>query len=171
MGAKGRRSAEIVAAVRPVGGDLKLEALRAIAAGRRVELSEVMYVGDSITDVPPFAAVRAAGGVALSFNGNRYALAAAELAAAAADTRPARELALAFAAGGREGVLEAARAWPPASKPLPRVGLLAESEAALVHARLTPARTCAASASRASGLTVAGAGATRPSLHFRRGAL
>ena len=134
MGAQGRRSAEIVAAVRPVGGNLKLEALRAIAAGRRVELSEVMYVGDSITDVPPFAAVRAAGGIALSFNGNRYALAAAELATAAADTRPTRELALAFADGGREAVLELARGWPPASKPLPRVGLLAEAEAALVHA-------------------------------------
>ena len=134
MGAQGRRSADIVAAVHPVGGNLKLEALRSIAAGRRVELSEVMYVGDSITDVPPFTAVREAGGVALSFNGNRYALAAAELAAAAADTAPTRELALAFAADGREGVLEAARDWPPTGKPLPRVGLLAESEAALVHA-------------------------------------
>jgi energy-converting hydrogenase A subunit R len=134
MGAQGRRSADIVAAVHPVGGNMKLEALRAIAAGRRVELSEVMYVGDSITDVPPFSAVREAGGIALSFNGNRYALAVAELAAAAADTRPTRELALAFAAGGRAGVLEAARDWPPTSKPLPRVGLLAESRAALVHA-------------------------------------
>ena len=134
MGARGRRSAEIVAAVRPVGGNLKLEALRAIAAGRRVELSDVMYVGDSITDVPPFTAVREAGGIALSFNGNRYALAAAELAAAAADTRPTRELALAFAAGGREGVFTAARSWPATSKPLPRVGLLAEAGPALVHA-------------------------------------
>ena len=134
MGAQGRRSADIVAAVRPVGGGLKLEALREIAAGRRVELSDVMYVGDSITDVPPFAAVREAGGVALSFNGNRYALAAAELAAAAADTAPTRELALAFAAGGRDGVLAAIRAWPPTSKPLPRVGLLAEAGAALAHA-------------------------------------
>ncbi len=134
MAAKGRRSAEIVAAVRPVGGGAKLSALRDIAAGRRVELCDVMYVGDSITDVPPFTAVREAGGVALSFNGNRYALAAAELAAAAADTAPTRELALTFAAGGREAVLAAARAWPPTSKPLPRVGLLAESGPALAHA-------------------------------------
>ncbi len=134
MGAPGRRSAEIVAAVRPIGGGLKLKALRDIAAGRRVSLSDVMYVGDSITDVPPFAAVREAGGVALSFNGNRYALAAAELAAAAADTAPTRELALAFAAGGREGVLAAARSLPPTDKPLPRVGLLSEAGAALNHA-------------------------------------
>jgi energy-converting hydrogenase A subunit R len=134
MGAQGRRSADIVAAVRPIGGGLKLKALREIAAGRRVELRDVMYVGDSITDVPPFEAVRKAGGVALSFNGNRYALAAAELAAAAADTAPTRELALAFAAGGRGAVLDTIRAWPPASKPLPRVGLLSEAGAALSHA-------------------------------------
>ena len=134
MAAPGRRSADVVAAVRPIGGGLKLEALRAIAAGRRVELDEVMYVGDSITDVPPFDAVRAAGGVAVSFNGNRYALAAAELAVAAADTRPTRELALAFAAGGRQAVLDAVRAWPATSKPLPRVGVLARSAAALAHA-------------------------------------
>jgi energy-converting hydrogenase A subunit R len=134
MGAPGRRSAEIVAAVRPIGGGLKLKALRDIAAGRRVALADVMYVGDSITDVPPFAAVREAGGVALSFNGNRYALAAAELAAAAANTAPTHELALAFAAGGREAVLAAARSYPSADKPLPRGGLLSEAGAALAHA-------------------------------------
>jgi predicted HAD superfamily phosphohydrolase len=134
MGTQGRRSADIVAAVRPIGGGLKLAALREIAAGRRVEFSDVMYVGDSITDVPPFTAVREAGGVTLSFNGNRYALAAAELAAAAADTSPTRELALAFAADGRAGIVEAIRAFPASSKPLPRVGLLAEAGAALSHA-------------------------------------
>ena len=134
MGAQGRRSAEVVAAVRPIGGGLKLTALREIAAGRRVALADVMYVGDSITDVPPFAAVREAGGVALSFNGNRYALAAAELAVASADTAPTRELALAFAAGGREGLLAAVGSFPSVSKPLPRVGLLREAGAALAHA-------------------------------------
>lgn len=134
MGAQGRRSADIVATVRPVGGGLKLSALREIAAGRRVALADVMYVGDSITDVPPFTAVREAGGVALSFNGNRYALAAAELAAAAADTAPTRKLALAFAAGGRDAVLAAIGEWPPTTKPLPRVGLLSEAAPALAHA-------------------------------------
>ncbi|MGD0998439.1 MAG: hypothetical protein ABR941_09020 [Thermoleophilia bacterium] len=108
--------------------------MREIAAGRRVALADVMYVGDSITDVPPFAAVREAGGVALSFNGNRYALAAAELAVASADTTPTRELALAFAAGGREGLLAAVGSFPSVGKPLPRVGLLREAGAALAHA-------------------------------------
>jgi energy-converting hydrogenase A subunit R len=126
-------AASMIASVHPVGGHGKLAALQDIVAATP-GAADVMYVGDSITDVPPFTAVREAGGVALSFNGNRYALAAAELAAAAADTAPTRELSLAFAAGGREAVFAAARDWPQVAKPLPRVGLLAESGPALAHA-------------------------------------
>ena len=106
-------------------------------------LADVMYVGDSITDVPPFTAVREAGGVALSFNGNRYALAAAELAAAAADTGPTRELALAFADGGREAVLAAIASGrrPPsrcrrsACSPKPAAALAHASAYARSHVR------------------------------------
>ena len=64
---------------------MKLAALEAIVAERGVAGADVMYVGDSITDAPPLAAVKAWGGVALSFNGNGYALAAAEFAAASPD--------------------------------------------------------------------------------------
>ena len=98
----------------------------------------------------------------LSFNGNRYALAAAELAAAAADTPPTRELALAFAAGGREGRLRR------------RARLAADQQAAAPGRparrvrcrrsptpRPTPARTCAASASRDSADPTARARRTR----------
>jgi len=134
MGSRGRRSAEIVAAVRPVGGGMKLAALQEITALRRTTLGEIIYVGDSITDAPPFDAVRRAGGVSLSFNGNGYALAAAEFAVASADATPTLELALAFGAGGREGFLAAARAWPATNKPLPKVGALSEAGAALAHA-------------------------------------
>ena len=82
MAAAGRMSGEILAAVRPVGGGMKLAALEQIVADLGVRGEDVMYVGDSITDAPPFAAVRRWGGVSLSFNGNGYALAAAEFAAA-----------------------------------------------------------------------------------------
>ena len=134
MGESGRRSAEIVASVQAVGGGVKLAALNEIVAARRATLADVMYVGDSITDAPPFAAVREAEGIALSFNGNGYALAAAEFAAASDDATPTRELALAFAAGGRDAVIAATRAWPATKKPLPKVGLLSEAGAALAHA-------------------------------------
>ena len=108
----GRVSGELVAAVRPVGGGMKLAALEEIVAAEDVEGAGVMYVGDSITDAQPLAAVKAWGGVSLSFNGNGYALAAAEFAAASPDAGVAAELAKAFAGGGRDAVEAAVRAWP-----------------------------------------------------------
>jgi energy-converting hydrogenase A subunit R len=104
---------ELLAAVRPVGGGMKLAALEEIVAERGVGTDQVMYVGDSITDAPPLAAVRAWGGVSVSFNGNGYALAAAEIAAAGISVAPVLELARAFATGGPGAARDLARAWPP----------------------------------------------------------
>jgi energy-converting hydrogenase A subunit R len=146
MPAEGRMSGEIVAAVHPVGGGMKLAALEEIVAELDVRGEDVMYVGDSITDAPPFAAVREWGGVSLSFNGNAYALAAAEFAAAGADTRTTLELARAFVAGGRPAVAEAVREWaddhaaprPPGDEPgapaLPQVGVVDEAGDGLASA-------------------------------------
>ena len=112
----GRVSGAMLDAVRPVGGGMKLTALEGIMAAEQVRGADVMYVGDSITDVQPLEAVRAWGGVSLSFNGNAYALAAAEFAAASPDAEVTAELARAFADSGREGVLEVVRAWPRPKK-------------------------------------------------------
>ena len=46
----------------------------------RLPLSNVMYVGDSITDVEAFKLVRDNGGLTVSFNGNQYAVKNAEVA-------------------------------------------------------------------------------------------
>lgn len=150
---EGTVAGALLQAVRPVGGQAKLTALEEIV---RTELGErrpptqrpldrVMYVGDSITDAPPLAAVRAAGGVALSFNGNAYALAAAEFAAASADALPILRLAEAFARGGRPAVLETVRAWPkatraPAAGTAAIVGIIAEAREALAQASLEARR-------------------------------
>jgi predicted HAD superfamily phosphohydrolase len=137
----GRVSGEMLAAVRPVGGGMKLAALQSIMQAEGVAGDDVMYVGDSITDAPPLEAVRAWGGVALSFNGNAYALAAAEFAAASPDAEVTAELAEAFAAAGRAGVLEAVHAWPrpkkgvvPVGKERAYVGLLKDELCALAEA-------------------------------------
>ena len=144
-------SRALAEAVRPVGGGRKLQALEAIVAAEAVDGAGVMYVGDSITDTPPLAAVRAWGGVSLSFNGNAYALQAAEFAAASPDTEAQAQLAKAFAAGGRAAVEAAVRAWPKVQKSRPagveaegpkapagparaRVGLTAEEPEALAAA-------------------------------------
>ena len=144
----GRVSGELVAAVHPVGGGMKLAALEEIVAAEGVKGAGVMYVGDSITDAPPLAAVKAWGGVSLSFNGNGYALAAAELAAASPDAGVAAELAKAFAGGGRSSVEAAVRAWPkpeegeePTGRARARVGLVAEEPEALAEASAAARRS------------------------------
>jgi len=144
----GRVSGELVAAVRPVGGGMKLAALEKIVSAEGVEGAGVMYVGDSITDAPPLAAVKAWRGASLSFNGNGYALAAAEFAAASPDAGVAAELAKAFAGGGRDGVKAAVRAWPqptegekPAGRARARVGLVAEEPDALAEASAAARRS------------------------------
>ena len=138
---QGRVSGELVDAVRPVGGGMKLAALEEIVARQGAGGGEVMYVGDSITDAPPLGAVRAWGGVALSFNGNGYALAAAEFAAASPDADVVAHLAAAFEEGGREAVLQTVAAWPrpkkgvrPTGKARARVGLVADEPQALTEA-------------------------------------
>jgi energy-converting hydrogenase A subunit R len=137
----GRVSGAMLAAVRPVGGGMKLTALEGIMTAEQARGADVMYVGDSITDVQPLEAVRAWGGVSLSFNGNAYALAAAEFAAASPDAEVTAELARTFAVSGRGGVLEAVRAWPKPTegvKPTGRerafVGVLEEELQALAEA-------------------------------------
>ena len=101
----------------------------------------MMYVGDSITDTPPLAAVKAWGGVSLSFNGNGYAIAAAEFAAASPDAEVQAQLARAFAEGGRDAVEAAVRTWPKPKKGTPArgraratVGVVAEAREALAEA-------------------------------------
>ncbi len=101
-----------------------------------------MYVGDSITDVPPLAAVKDWGGFSLSFNGNGYAIAAAEFAAASPDAAVTAELAAAFAAHGRQGALKVVRTWPrpkegvatPRGRARASVGVVAEAVEALAEA-------------------------------------
>ena len=134
-------SQALTESVRPVGGGQKLAALEEIVAAEGAEGNGVMYVGDSITDTPPLAAVKAWGGVSLSFNGNGYAIAAAEFAAASPNTEVQAQLAEAFAAGGRDAVEAAIRAWPQPQKGTPprgkaraTVGVVAEEREKLAEA-------------------------------------
>lgn len=60
--------------VKPRGGQRKVEALEQFAAAQRQPLSSWVVVGDSITDFKMLQAVNQAGGVAIAFNANEYAL-------------------------------------------------------------------------------------------------
>jgi predicted HAD superfamily phosphohydrolase len=78
----------IIEDVNPVGGKEKARAIQEICSREGVRLRDVFYVGDSITDVDAFRLVRAAGGMALSFNGNDWAVKEATFAVTARNALP-----------------------------------------------------------------------------------
>mgnify|MGYP001058431108 CR=1 FL=1 len=94
--------------IRPVGGEEKAEALRRSLAETGLKMANALYVGDSITDVEAFKAVRAGGGVSISFNGNRYAVEAAEFVVVADSAWPIALLTGIFWRWGKAGLLELA---------------------------------------------------------------
>ncbi|MBE9513500.1 MAG: hypothetical protein IMY83_00515 [Chloroflexi bacterium] len=67
-------SGRILAEVKPVGGRRKVEALEDFASVTAKPLSQWVVVGDSITDARMLQAVDRAGGLAIAFNANEYAL-------------------------------------------------------------------------------------------------
>ncbi|HEY54883.1 MAG TPA: hypothetical protein G4N91_01190 [Dehalococcoidia bacterium] len=60
--------------VKPVGGRRKVAALKKFAAKYEQPLSSWAVIGDSITDFRMLQAVEEAGGLAIAFNANEYAL-------------------------------------------------------------------------------------------------
>ncbi|HEX7363822.1 MAG TPA: hypothetical protein VF366_01495 [Dehalococcoidia bacterium] len=65
---------KLVEQVKPVGGQRKVEALQRFAQAQKQPLSDWVVVGDSITDFKMLQAVDQAGGLAVAFNANEYAL-------------------------------------------------------------------------------------------------
>jgi len=63
-----------ISQVKPVGGRRKVAALNRFAEAYHQPLSKWAVVGDSITDFRMLQAVEEAGGLAIAFNGNEYAL-------------------------------------------------------------------------------------------------
>ena len=67
-------SGKIITKVKPVGGRRKVEALEYFAASVGKPLSQWVAVGDSITDYKMLQTANQAGGLAVAFNANEYAL-------------------------------------------------------------------------------------------------
>lgn len=72
--------------VNPVGGREKAVSVNDSLKRTGLNTSDVFYVGDSITDVQALELVSSAGGMALSFNGNSYAVRAATWACLSGNT-------------------------------------------------------------------------------------
>jgi energy-converting hydrogenase A subunit R len=97
--------------VNPVGGREKAETVMQIAKNLGVNLSEVVYVGDSITDVEVFKTVRGGDGLTISFNGNEYAIREAEIAIMSEKALVTALLTAVFCKFGKEGVFELVNNW------------------------------------------------------------
>ena len=102
---------KIFSEVNPVGGSEKAEAMKDAAKKVGVELSAVMYVGDSITDVEAFRLVKENGGLAVSFNGNEYAVKNAEIAILSENSIPTAIIAEVFSKLGKEQTLKIVQDW------------------------------------------------------------
>ena len=63
-----------------VGGEGKKLAIDKIIERDGIDINNILYIGDSITDVEPLEFARKNGGVSISFNGNEYPLKVAEIA-------------------------------------------------------------------------------------------
>jgi energy-converting hydrogenase A subunit R len=102
---------KIFSEVTTVGGEQKAEAIRDITRKLQVPLSNVMYVGDSITDVQAFQLVRNGGGLTVSFNGNNYAVKNAEVIVQAENNIITAALANVFLNFGKTETLLLVKKW------------------------------------------------------------
>jgi energy-converting hydrogenase A subunit R len=105
---------KVLEAVDPIGGEGKASAVRTILQRTGVGVSEVMYVGDSITDLQALEMVKIGGGLAVSFNGNAYAIQGAQVACLGRDTVVISIMAQLFAEKGTEGVIALIPQWSEA---------------------------------------------------------
>ncbi len=97
--------------VNPIGGFEKAKAVKDIVERTGSCLCSVMYLGDSITDVQSFRLVREKGGLAISFNGNAYAIREAEIAVLSDNTVVTSVLADVFGRHGRDIVTKLVEGW------------------------------------------------------------
>jgi energy-converting hydrogenase A subunit R len=103
----GRISSEVPT----VGGSQKAAAIEDVVAKLHVALEDVMYVGDSITDVEAFQLVRENGGLTVSFNGNNYAVRNAEIAVLSENNVVTAIVADVFCRQGKQAVLNLVENW------------------------------------------------------------
>jgi len=94
--------------VNPISGPEKAKAVADSLVKTGLKMSDAIYVGDSVTDVQAFEAVRAGGGLTISFNGNRDAVSAAEVVVVSDSAWSIALLTSIFQLWDKEGVLEVA---------------------------------------------------------------
>ncbi|MGC8604450.1 MAG: hypothetical protein ACP5VS_12300 [Desulfomonilaceae bacterium] len=95
---------DLVRSVNPVGGNEKAAAIIEIIEAEGTSIENVVYIGDSITDVEAFRLVRGGGGLAVSFNGNDWAVRDAAMAMTGTNALPIEWIATAFVRYGLDSL-------------------------------------------------------------------
>lgn len=102
---------DIYIEVNPVGGFEKADAIKNVVNALNATLAGVMYVGDSITDEEALKLVKEGGGLAVSFNGNQYAVKNSEIALMSADSIITAIVADIFMKFGKDKTLDLVAQW------------------------------------------------------------
>jgi len=97
--------------VNPIGGYEKAEAVKDAAKRLDIDLENVMYVGDSITDVEAFKLVKENMGLTVSFNGNQYAVKNSEIAVLSENSIITAIIADMFIRLGKQETINLAKNW------------------------------------------------------------
>lgn len=97
--------------IKPLGGKRKLEALQEILKEENRSLKEAVVMGDSITDWVMLKKTSQAGGLAISFNGNAYAVRNAKVAVTSADCMITPVLVQIYGRSGIKEIEHATRNW------------------------------------------------------------
>lgn len=103
---KGTGLGDIIENMNVVGGQRKVDAARLVAEKNDCNLSDIVVVGDSITDFKMLQEVHKAGGLAVAFNANSYAVPYATISLASESLNYLRPVIDAMHEGGRSKVKE-----------------------------------------------------------------
>lgn len=93
---------EFLRSIKPVGGKEKARFVKEIVEKEKIPYESAIYIGDSITDTDAFQFLCGKGGLTISFNGNRYAVAKAEYVLISETSNPLIEIVDAYIKGGKD---------------------------------------------------------------------
>ena len=97
---------EKIKEIEVVGGEGKKLAIDEIIKRDKIDVNEIFYIGDSITDVEPLEFARKNKGISVSFNGNEYPLKVAEIAVVSPSAITTAVIADIYANSDKNNVLE-----------------------------------------------------------------
>ena len=101
----------IFSEVTTIGGSQKAASIKDTVERFQVTLKDVMYVGDSITDIEAFKLISRNDGLTVSFNGNGYAVRNCEISVSSENNLVTAVIADVFCKYGKQATLDFVKDW------------------------------------------------------------